>query len=268
MRAIAFAGCASRYSICFPSTTSRACMYSRTLRLIHKPVICSYSPRLCYNSLPEDGAAVAKNKHKLGVLVSGRGTNLQAIMDACASGRIDAEVAVVISDIADAYGLQRARKAGIEAACIPWQKGRRKAWETEAVRVLKKAGCELVCLAGFMRVVGKTLMNAFPDRILNIHPALLPSFPGLHAQEQAWEWGVKVSGCTVHFVTPDLDMGPIIVQKAVRVEEDDTADTLADRILVEEHKAYAEAIDLVLSGRTVIEGRKVRILGESGLKTS
>jgi phosphoribosylglycinamide formyltransferase-1 len=203
---------------------------------------------------------MSSDKHKIGVLVSGRGTNLQAIMDACADSRLDAEVAVVISDVGDAYALERARKAGIEAVHIPWEKGKRKTWETRAVEILNEAGCELICLAGYMHVVGKTMMAAFPERIINIHPALLPSFPGLHAQEQAWEWGVKVSGCTVHFVTDVLDMGPIIVQKTVRVEEDDTADTLADRILEQEHIAYPEAIDLVLSGRAKIEGRRVRIL--------
>ncbi len=207
---------------------------------------------------------VSDRKHRLGVLVSGRGSNLQAIVDACRDGRLDAEVAIVISDVEDAYALERARNAGIKAVYLPWRKKDKPAWEAEAAGLLNDAGCELVCLAGFMRIVGKSLMDAFPYRIVNIHPALLPSFPGLHGQEQAWEWGVKVSGCSVHFVTSDLDMGPIIVQKAVRVEEGDTADTLAAKILEQEHKAYPEAIGLILSGRTEIVGRRVKILPEKG----
>jgi phosphoribosylglycinamide formyltransferase-1 len=203
---------------------------------------------------------MSTQKPNIGVLVSGRGSNLQAIIDACDRGELDAGVGVVISDVEDAYALKRAESAGIKPAFIPWRKGHKPEWETEAVKLLREANCELVCLAGFMRVVGPTLLEAFPDRIINIHPALCPSFPGLHAQEQAHEWGVKVTGCTVHFVTSNLDMGPIIVQRAVRVEEDDTSETLAARILEQEHQAYPEAIGLVLSGRTKIEGRKVRIL--------
>jgi len=203
---------------------------------------------------------MADFKGKLGVLVSGRGSNLQAILDSCATGKLNAEVAIAISDVEDAYGLERARKTGVRAEYIPWKKGNRSGWESEAVRLLSEAKVDLVCLAGFMRVVGRTLQDAFPYKILNIHPALLPSFPGLHGQEQAREWGVKISGCTVHFVTPDLDMGPIILQKAVPVLEDDTADDLAARILEQEHIAYSQAIGLVLSGRTKIEGRRVRLL--------
>ncbi len=202
---------------------------------------------------------MAGSEKKLGVLASGGGTNLQAIIDGCKSGSIEAEVALVLSDVGDAYALERARNAGIDAVHIPWKKGKKAEWEAEAVRLLNDAGVELVCLAGYMRIVGNTLMDAFPNRILNIHPAILPSFLGLHGQQQAFDWGVKVAGCTVHFVTSDLDMGPIIVQKAVKVEEDDTADTLSARILKQEHKAYPEAINLVLSGRTEIKGRKVRI---------
>jgi len=199
------------------------------------------------------------DKHRLGVLVSGRGSNLQAILDACADGRLDARVAVVIADVEDAYGLERARKAGIEAVYIPWVKGKRSGWETRAVEVLNAHNCELVCLAGFMRIVSITMMKAFPRGILNIHPALLPSFPGLHVQKKALDWGCKVAGCTVHFVTDDLDMGPIIVQKCVRVEEDDDEDSLASRILEQEHIAYPEAIDHVISGRIEIMGRRTRI---------
>jgi phosphoribosylglycinamide formyltransferase 1 len=199
----------------------------------------------------------------LGVLVSGRGSNLQAIMDSCDAGRLNARVAMVLSDVEDAFGLERAKKSGIEAICIPWIKGYKAGWETQAVEHLKRAKCDLVCLAGYMRIVGSTLMEAFPLQILNIHPALCPCFPGLHAQEQAFEWGVKVSGCTVHFVTPDLDMGPIIIQRAVNVEEDDTEESLSSRILEQEHKIFTEAIGLVLDGRTRVEGRKVRILPKS-----
>lgn len=193
------------------------------------------------------------------MLVSGRGSNLQAILDACAESKINAEVAVVISDVEDAFGLERARKSGVRAEYIPWRKKDRSGWETEAVRLLNEENCDIVCLAGFMRIVGNTLMDSFHNRILNIHPALLPSFPGLHVQKKALDWGCKVAGCTVHLVTGDLDMGPIIVQKSVPVEEDDTPDTLAARILVEEHQAYPEAIGLVLAGRVELNGRRVYI---------
>jgi phosphoribosylglycinamide formyltransferase 1 len=202
---------------------------------------------------------MAEQNQKLGVLVSGSGTNLQAIIDGCGDGTIHAEVALVISDVENAFALERARKAGIRTAFIPWIKGKRTTWESEAVKLLNDTGVDLVCLAGFMRVISTTVMRAFPGKILNIHPAILPSFPGLHAQEQAFDWGVKVSGCTVHFVTENLDMGPIIVQKTVDVKEDDTAETLSARILEQEHKAYPEAINLVLSGKAGIVGRKVRI---------
>ncbi len=198
-------------------------------------------------------------KHRLGVLISGRGSNLQAIIDACADGRLDAEIAVVISDVEDAYGLERARKAGIKDIFIPWKKGKRKAWEADAAGILIAEGCELICLAGFMHIVSEVLMGSFPNLILNIHPALLPGFPGLHVQQKALDWGCKVAGCTVHFVTDDLDMGPIIVQKSVPILESDDAGALAARILEQEHIAYPEAIDLVLSGRTSIEGRRVKI---------
>ena len=202
---------------------------------------------------------IPEKTSRLGVLVSGSGTNLQAIIDGCREGIIGAEVAVVISDVEKAFALERARKAGIRDVYIPWKKGKKSEWEEEAVGHLRDAKVDLICLAGFMRIVGPTFMSAFKNRIINIHPAILPSFTGLHAQEQAFDWGVKVSGCTVHFVTDDLDMGPIIVQKVVEVKEDDTAETLSARILEQEHKAYPEAINLVLEGRTEMIGRKVRI---------
>jgi len=199
------------------------------------------------------------SRHKIGVLASGRGSNLQAIIDACYDGRLNASVVCVISDKKDAVALERAGNSDIRAEFIPWVKGKRKNWEEKAVAVLLEEGCELVCLAGYMRIVGGTLLSAFKDKVLNIHPALLPSFPGLHGQEQAFDWGVKVSGCTVHFVTDVLDMGPIIIQKVVPVLEDDTSDSLSARILEQEHIAYPEAIDLVLSGRAELVGRKVKI---------
>jgi phosphoribosylglycinamide formyltransferase-1 len=208
---------------------------------------------------------MSDNPGKLGVLISGSGTNLQAILDNCASGKLNAEVSVVISDKENAYGLERARNSGVETRHIPWRKKDKEGWESDAVMELKKYNVDLVCLAGFMRIVGTTLLEAFPGRILNIHPALLPSFPGLHGQKQAFDWGVKITGCTVHFVTPDLDMGPVIVQKAVRVLEDDTEDTLAARILEQEHIAYSEAINLVLSNRVQIAGRRVKILSAGDL---
>ena len=197
----------------------------------------------------------------LGVLISGRGSNLQAIIDAIADGRLDARIAVVISNRADAAGLARAQKAGIETLVIDHRdKTRfpaREDFDRELVAQLKARGVALVCLAGFMRLLSPVFVAAFPNAILNIHPSLLPSFPGLDAQLQAWTHGVKVSGATVHLVTSDLDAGPIVVQKAVPVVDGDTAETLAARILVEEHKLYPEAIRLVLDGRWRLDGRRL-----------
>lgn len=202
-------------------------------------------------------------KVKLGVLASGRGTNLQSLIDAAESGDIDAEVAVVISDNQDAVALERARKHGIPAVYIPPGKFKTKLEpeiEQQYIQCLRDHGVDLVCLAGFMRVIHEDLLNAFSNRILNIHPALLPSFPGLHAQKQALDWGVKWSGCTVHFATAEFDQGPIIVQAAVPVEEDDTEETLAARILEQEHRIYPLAVQLFAEGRLAIEGRSVRVL--------
>jgi len=197
----------------------------------------------------------------LGVLISGRGSNLQAIIDAIADGRLDARIAVVISNRADAAGLARAQKAGIETLVIDHRdKTRfpsREDFDRELVRQLKARGVALVCLAGFMRLLSPVFVAAFPNAILNIHPSLLPSFPGLDAQLQAWTHGVKVSGATVHLVTSDLDAGPIVVQKAVPVVDGDTAETLAARILVEEHKLYPEAIRIILDGRWRLDGRRL-----------
>jgi phosphoribosylglycinamide formyltransferase-1 len=194
---------------------------------------------------------------RLGVLVSGRGSNLQALIDAIADGRLDASIAVVISNVAGAGGLDRARHAGIETVMLDhrgWPS--RDDYDRALVIELRSRDVELVCLAGFMRKFTPAFIEAFPDAIVNIHPSLLPSFPGLHAQRQALAHGVKVSGVTVHLVTAELDAGPIIVQRAVPVLEGDTEETLAARILVEEHKAYPEAVQRVLDGRWRLDGRR------------
>ena len=194
---------------------------------------------------------------KIGILISGRGSNLQAIIDAVASGRLDAEIAVVISNKSNAAGLDRARKAGIESLYLD-----RKAYESREqfdlalVAELEKRDVAVVCLAGFMRLLSEEFVNAFPAAILNVHPSLLPAFPGLDAQRQAWEYGVKLSGATVHVVTPLLDNGPIILQGAVPVYAEDSADDLATRILEQEHRIYPEAIGLFLDGRWRIDGRR------------
>lgn len=195
---------------------------------------------------------------RLGVLLSGRGSNLQAIIDAIAERRLDATIAVVISNQKNAGGLERAQRVGIETLTLShrgWPS--RDDYDRALVSELRKRNVGLVCLAGFMRKVGAPLIDAFPNAVLNIHPSLLPSFPGLHAQQQALDHGVKTSGVTVHFVTADLDAGPIIVQRTVPVRDDDTEETLAARILVEEHHAYPEAIALVLDGGWRIDGRRV-----------
>lgn len=197
----------------------------------------------------------------IAVLVSGRGSNLQAIIDSVESGYLQARISVVISDVGDAYALERARKHGIEAVFIdPKNFASKELYEEEILRILREHGALLILLAGYMKIVGKTLLLAFKNRMLNIHPALLPAFPGLHAQKQAFDYGVKVAGCTVHFVDESLDCGPIILQRCVEVREDDTADTLAARILEQEHKIYPEAVRLFVENRLRIEGRKVRII--------
>jgi phosphoribosylglycinamide formyltransferase-1 len=197
-------------------------------------------------------------KIKIGVLASGGGTNLQAILEACEKKEIDAEVCVVISDVPSAKALERAKKFGVPTS-VHERKGfpSKDAYEQAIVADLKKHSVELVCLAGYMRIVGKDFLKAFPDRVINIHPALLPSFPGLDVQKKAIDYGVKFSGCTVHFVTEDVDAGPIVTQAAVPVLDDDTSDTLAARILKEEHRIYTEAINIILSGKYKIEGRRV-----------
>lgn len=199
---------------------------------------------------------------KIGILISGRGSNMVALVDAAKSGEIpDSEVVAVISDNPDAAGLSKARDRGVEALVIE-RKGRsREDHDLEIVSVLREREVELVCLAGYMRLLSPEFVNAFPARIVNIHPSLLPSFPGLDAQQQAIDQGVKISGCTVHFVDEFLDNGAIIVQHAVEVRDDDTADTLAARILDREHIAYVEAVKKIASGRLRIEGSRTVFSG-------
>jgi phosphoribosylglycinamide formyltransferase 1 len=195
---------------------------------------------------------------RLGILLSGRGSNFEAIANNIAAGRLDAEIAAVISNRPEAAGLEIARQRALPALAIPSRKGvSREEYDRQVIAELRHRNVELVCLAGFMRLLSAEFCRAFPLRILNIHPSLLPAFPGLDAQKQALEHGVKISGCTVHFVDQDLDAGPILLQAAVPVLDHDTADTLAARILAEEHRIYSEAIRIVLSGRYRIEGRRV-----------
>jgi phosphoribosylglycinamide formyltransferase-1 len=193
----------------------------------------------------------------LGVLISGRGSNLQSIVEAIASRRLDASIAVVVSNRADAAGLQRARDAGIEAVHLnPKEFPDRDGYDRALANLLTARRVSIVCLAGFMRLVGPPLLEAFPNRILNIHPSLLPSFPGLEAQRQALEYGVRVTGVTVHVVNAELDGGPIVLQAAVPVLEGDTLGTLEARILAEEHRVYPEAIGLFVQGGWTIVGRR------------
>lgn len=198
--------------------------------------------------------------HKIGVLVSGRGSNLQAIMDRIADGYLPLEIAVVISDKPDAFALERAQKADIKTVAVERKAcASKEEFEAKINAALEAAGCELVVLAGFMRILSADFVNKWQHKIINIHPALLPSFPGLHGQKQAVDYGVKFSGCTVHFVDAGTDSGPIILQKVVPVMDDDTEDTLADRILVQEHIAMPEALKLWAEGKLTIEGRKVKV---------
>ncbi|MBI3665236.1 MAG: phosphoribosylglycinamide formyltransferase [Acidobacteria bacterium] len=194
---------------------------------------------------------------RLGILLSGRGSNFEAIADNVAKGAIPAEIAVVISNNPHAAGLEKARHRGLPAVCIPSKGMEREVYDRLVVAELQRRQVDLVCLAGFMRLLSAYFIQQFRDRILNIHPALLPAFPGLEAQRQALEHGVKITGCSVHFVDEYLDAGPILVQAAVEVRDDDTVDTLSARILAQEHRIYTEAVNLVLSERFRIEGRRV-----------
>jgi phosphoribosylglycinamide formyltransferase-1 len=207
--------------------------------------------------------------HPIGVLISGRGSNLQAIIDAIGAGRLDARVALVVSNRADAAGLERARQAGIETLVLPHRDyPDRAAYDRALAAALKARGVELVCLAGFMRLLGAEFIGEFSGRVLNVHPSLLPAFPGLDAQQQAFDHGVKVAGATVHFVTADLDGGPIVLQAAVSVLDDDSGETLAARILDEEHRIYPEAIGLVLGGGWALDGRRLRLAPATRVETS
>jgi phosphoribosylglycinamide formyltransferase-1 len=201
-----------------------------------------------------------ETKLKIGVLASGSGSNLQAIIDEAVAGLIPVEVVMVLSDKPDAYALTRADKAGIPTAVVlPGDFATREEYDAKVVKLLTLAGAEAVALAGYLRIVTPVLLEAFPQKVLNIHPALLPSFPGLHGQRQAFEYGVKVAGCTVHFVDSGLDSGPIILQAPVPVLEDDTEETLTARILEQEHIIYPLALKLLAQGKLSIVGRRVHI---------
>lgn len=198
---------------------------------------------------------------KLGILASGRGSNLQSIIDSIENKELDAEIAVVISDRRDAFALERAKKHGIYAEYVnPGDYASKESYEKALVELLEAEEVGLVILAGFMRILSPYFIKHFKRRIMNIHPSLLPAFPGLHAQKQAYDYGVKVSGCTVHFADEGMDTGPIILQASVKVKDDDTEETLASRILEKEHLIYPEAIKLFIEDRLKIEGRKVRII--------
>jgi phosphoribosylglycinamide formyltransferase-1 len=205
---------------------------------------------------------------RLGVLASGRGSNLQAIIDAIEGGRLQATIAVVVSNKKDALALERARKHGapdvfLDAKPYAGQPEGREAYDRTILDVLRKHDVQLVILAGYMKIVTPVLIKAFENRMMNIHPSLLPAFPGLDVQKKALDWGVKVAGCTVHFVTEGVDEGPIIIQAAVPVLSGDTADALSARILAEEHKIYPRAVQLYAEGRLKVEGRRVIVAGDT-----
>jgi phosphoribosylglycinamide formyltransferase 1 len=207
--------------------------------------------------MPNENPSRPLSPRRIAVLISGRGSNLQSIIDRVVSGPLDARIVVVISDRVGAAGLQRARDAGIEAISLsPQDYAGRDAHDRAILDVLRDRRVDLVCLAGYLRLVGASLLEAFPGRILNVHPSLLPAFPGLDAQRQALDHGVRVAGATVHIVTSELDGGPIIVQAPVPVLDDDTVESLSARILVEEHRIYPEAIRIMLKGGWSIDGRR------------
>jgi len=207
-------------------------------------------------------------KVHLGVLVSGGGTNLQSIIDSIEAGRLDAKIQVVISNIPGVRSLERAEKHGIPTVVVNHERAHtREDFDREIVAVLKEHRVDLVIMAGFMRILTPVLLRAFPMKIMNIHPALLPSFQGLHVQQKAFDYGVKFSGCTVHFADEGVDTGPIIIQAVVPVYDDDTAEKLQQRILKEEHRIYPQAIQLYAEGRIEVTGRKVRIKDPRPLET-
>jgi len=197
----------------------------------------------------------------LGVLVSGSGSNLQAIIDNIEAGRVDAKIKIVISNVPDVYALERAKKHGISSLVLPHKGLKREEYDQKLVEALKTHGVELVVLAGFMRIITPVLLRAFPMRVINIHPALLPAFPGTHVWQTQIDYGVKFAGCTVHFVDEGTDTGPIIIQAVVPVYDDDTADTLNARILKQEHKIYSQAIQMYAQGRLEIQGHRVLAKG-------
>ena len=204
-------------------------------------------------------------KKRIGVLLSGRGSNFEALAGSVAAGRIpNAEIAIALSNREDARGIEKARAFGIEARVISSRGLEREAYDKLAIAALQEKRVDLVCLAGYMRLLSPQFVAAFRNRILNIHPSLLPAFPGLEAQRQALEHGAKFSGCTVHFVDENLDAGPIVLQACVPIEDNDTPETLAERILREEHRIYTEAVRIVLEERFRVEGRRVLILPEKG----
>jgi phosphoribosylglycinamide formyltransferase-1 len=206
-------------------------------------------------------SSTKKEPGRIGVLISGRGSNLKSLMDACAAGKIRARVVLVISNREDAAGLEYARKAGIETVVLPHKLyTTREDYDAVMVETLQKNRIDLVCLAGFMRLLSTVFVRAFSMRIMNIHPALLPSFPGLHAQRQAVEYGAKVTGCTVHFVDEGLDSGPVILQNVIDIQAEDTEETLSERLLAVEHQSYVEAVRLFFENRLRVEGRKVIVL--------
>ncbi len=197
---------------------------------------------------------------KLGVLISGNGSNLQSIIDHIEKGKLKAAIKIVISNNPDAFGIQRARKHKINTTILKQKDFKSKEeFDQNIIKILQENSVDLVVLAGFMRIISPALLKAFPHRIMNIHPALLPSFPGLHAQKQAFDYGVKLTGCTVHFVDEGVDTGPIIIQAVVPVYDEDTQDSLTERILKEEHRIYPQAIQLFADGKLQIQGRKVLI---------
>ena len=210
--------------------------------------------------MPEDVFFSPKKKGRIMVLLSGRGSNFMAIRDAVRAGRINAEIGLVFSNKEDAPGLLAARADGLESLYLnPKLYPVKEEYDAEIAREARKREIDLICLAGYMKLLTPGLCDQYKHRIMNIHPALLPAFPGLHVQQKAIDWGVRFSGCTVHFVAAEVDMGPIILQAAVPVLQDDTEDTLAARILVEEHKIYPEAVKLYFDGRIEVQGRRVFI---------
>ena len=208
-------------------------------------------------------------KKRIGILLSGRGSNFEALADSVSAGRIpSAEIAIVISHREGAPGIERARARGIDARVIPSKGLEREAYDRQVVAALQEKKVDLVCLAGYMRLLSPYFVQAFRGRILNIHPSLLPAFPGLESQRQALEHGAKFAGCTVHFVDETLDAGPIIVQSAIPIRDDDTVESLSERILAEEHRIYSEAVRIVLEGRFRIDGRRVIILSAAAMSTN